>query len=128
MMKGSILDQIQEKLMTKFLKILEKPYFGPILPIFGPLKFFFENPAPLRTTSHWSLPAYQFSKKSNHRIPRKCPDRDGRKDKTISGNFCHYSQNEIYSKNSNFVSKLQYPRGTLTSCKLSKNSYEPVFV
>ena len=56
-------------------KTLFLGHFGPILPIFGPLNFFFKNPALLRTTSHWSLPTYQFSKKSNGRIPRNCPDR-----------------------------------------------------
>ena len=72
------------------IKFLKKPWktpflghFGHIFPIFGPLNFFFKNPALSGTTSHWSLPTYPFLKKSNDGIPRKSPDRrmDGQKER-----------------------------------------------
>ena len=96
MMKGFILDLILEKLMIKFKKIFEKSHFWAILTISGQLIFFFKNPALSRTTSHWSLPAYQFLKKSNDMIPIKCMVRwmdrrtDGRTDRTdFIGPFGH---------------------------------------
>ena len=69
--------------LTNFLtknKIFQKPWktlflghFGPIIPVFGPLIFFFKNPA-ITPPSYWFLPIYQTSEKSNDGILRKCLD------------------------------------------------------
>ena len=63
------------KANDKIFKNPEKPYFGPIFPIFRPLIFFFQNQALSRLTLHWSLSTYQFSIKSE-KMPRQTDGRD----------------------------------------------------
>ena len=46
-------------------------HFGPIFLIFGTINVSFKSLALSRITSRWSLPTYQFFKKSNDRILRK---------------------------------------------------------
>ena len=64
---------------------MKKPCFGPFwvyFPNFGGKKYFPENAALSRTTSHWILAPCQNVEKIKYTIPRKHPDRrkDGRKD------------------------------------------------
>ena len=81
----SSIDQIQQKLMTKFSNKLKKPCFWPILALFPNFgkKNFPEYPALPGTTSYEFLAPCQISEKFNDTIPRKRLDRrtDGRTDR-----------------------------------------------
>ena len=47
-----IIDQIQEKLVTKFFNWLKKPYYWSIIQISGAKTFLLKNPALSQTTSY----------------------------------------------------------------------------
>ena len=67
------LDQIPEKLMTKFCNTLKKNLFLAHFPIFGPKKYFSKNPV-LSSTSPYRPPTLcKVSGKTNP-IPRKLPE------------------------------------------------------
>ena len=62
-----IIEQIQQKLMTKFVFKYKKLYFWSISPIFEGKKFFQENVALSGTISYGFLALNQNSEKSNDR-------------------------------------------------------------
>ena len=70
------------KFSNKLKKTLFWGHFGPIFLILGAKKFFPENPALSRKTSHGILAPCQNLEKINDTIPRKRPDRrnNGQKD------------------------------------------------
>ena len=72
--------------MTKFFNIFKKPVIGSFLAQFlnfGGKKNFFWKIWLSHTTSYGFLASCQNLDKTNHTIPRKCPDRwkDGRMDR-----------------------------------------------
>ena len=70
-----VVEQIQQKLMTKYFNIFKKSCFWPIFPIFGAKKFFLGHLTLSGTTSYGFLALHQNLEKTNDKIPRKQPDR-----------------------------------------------------